>query len=277
MTVLSTSRESVGEVELPAPLFAAPVRRHLLYEAVRMQLANRRGGTAKTKTRGEVSGGGAKPWRQKGTGRARAGSSRSPIWVGGATVHGPRPRDYSYRLPASARREALCSALSARQREGRLVVVDRFETPGGKTKEFVKALETLGAPKALVVFLFAFFSVLYNTVEGARSLKPEMLEVARSFRSGEWGVWRDLLIPYTLPFAMTGVRQGIGRGLVGLIAGEFFLSGTGIGLLIMQSERDFNVPGLYGSILVVTILGVLLMAVGRGLENRFAAWRGLNR
>jgi NitT/TauT family transport system permease protein len=76
---------------------------------------------------------------------------------------------------------------------------------------------------------------------------------------------------------MTGIRQGIGRGLVGLVAGEFFLSGTGIGLLIMQSERDFDVPGLYASILVITILGVLLMGLGRALENRFAAWRGLNR
>jgi ABC-type nitrate/sulfonate/bicarbonate transport system permease component len=133
------------------------------------------------------------------------------------------------------------------------------------------------APKALVVFLFAVFSILYNTIEGARSLKPEMLEVARSFRSSEWAVWRDLLIPYTLPYALTGVRQGIGRGLVGLVAGEFFLSGSGIGLLIMRSERDFDVPALYGSILVITILGAALMGVGRALENRFAAWRGLNR
>jgi NitT/TauT family transport system permease protein len=104
-----------------------------------------------------------------------------------------------------------------------------------------------------------------------------MLEVARSFRSGEWGVWRDVLIPYTLPYALTGVRQGIGRGLVGLVAGEFFLSGSGIGLLIMRSERDFDVPGLYGSILVITILGAALMGIGRALENHFAAWRGLDR
>ena len=90
-------------------------------------------------------------------------------------------------------------------------------------------------------------------------------------------MWRDLLIPYTLPYALTGVRQGIGRGLVGLVAGEFFLSGSGIGLLIMRSERDFDVPGLYGSILVITILGAALMGIGRALENRFAAWRGLDR
>jgi ABC-type nitrate/sulfonate/bicarbonate transport system permease component len=153
-----------------------------------------------------------------------------------------------------------------------------YATPMVALIPFIMSMMGFGfAPKALVVFLFAFFSVLYNTIEGARSLKPEMLEVARSFRSGEWGVWRDVLIPYTLPYAMTGVRQGIGRGLVGLVAGEFFLSGTGIGLLIMRSERDFDVPGLYGSILVIAIIGVALMGVGRALENRFAAWRGLSR
>jgi len=153
-----------------------------------------------------------------------------------------------------------------------------YATPMVALIPFIMSMMGFGfAPKALVVFLFAFFSVLYNTIEGARSLKPEMLEVARSFRSGEWGMWRDVLIPYTLPYAMTGVRQGIGRGLVGLVAGEFFLSGTGIGLLIMQSERDFDVPGLYGSILIITILGVILMGIGRALENHFAAWRGLNR
>lgn len=169
-TVVSTSRESVGEVELPAPPFGVPVRRHLLYEAVRMQLANRRAGSAKTKTRAEVRGGGAKPWRQKGTGRARAGSSRSPIWVGGARVHGPQPRDTSYRMPASARREALCSALSAKQRAGRLVVVDRFEVPGGKTKEFVKALETLGVSKALVVVAQAD-DLLWRSARNAATAK----------------------------------------------------------------------------------------------------------
>jgi ABC-type nitrate/sulfonate/bicarbonate transport system permease component len=153
-----------------------------------------------------------------------------------------------------------------------------YATPMVALIPFILSMMGFGfAPKALVVFLFAVFSVLYNTIEGARSVKPEMLEVAHSFRSGEWGVWRDVLIPYTLPYALTGVRQGIGRGLVGLVAGEFFLSGSGIGLLIMRSERDFDVPALYGSILVITILGVMLMGIGRALENHFAAWRGLNR
>lgn len=153
-----------------------------------------------------------------------------------------------------------------------------YATPMVALIPFIMSMMGFGfAPKALVVFLFAFFSVLYNTIEGARSLKPELLEVARSFRSSEWAIWRDVLIPYTLPYAMTGVRQGIGRGLVGLVAGEFFLSGTGIGLLIMRSERDFDVPGLYASILIITILGVVLMGIGRAIENRFAAWRGLQR
>ena len=153
-----------------------------------------------------------------------------------------------------------------------------YATPMVALIPFIMSMMGFGfAPKALVVFLFAFFSVLYNTIEGARSLKPEMLEVAYSFRSGEWGVWRDVLVPYTLPFALTGIRQGIGRGLVGLVAGEFFLSGSGIGLLIMQSERDFDVPALYGSIVVIAVLGAALMGVGRMLENRFAAWRGLAR
>ena len=141
-------------------------------------------------------------------------------------------------------------------------------------------LSTMGfgfSAKAMVVFLFAIFPILYNTIEGARSVKPEMIEVARSFRSGEWAIWRDILIPYTLPFAMTGIRQGIGRGLVGMVAAEFFLSGSGIGLLIVRAGQDFDIPGLYGAILVITILGVVFMALGRALENHVARWRGLAR
>ena len=121
------------------------------------------------------------------------------------------------------------------------------------------------------------FPILYNTVEGARSLKPELVEVAQSFRSSEWELWRDLLIPFTLPFALTGIRQAVGRGLVGMVAAELFLSASGMGALIMRSSQDFDTPGLYAAILVVTILGVALISVGRALENRFAAWRGLDR
>src|ERR1044072_1022471 len=105
----------VIEPELRAEIFGLPTRRHLLHQIVVMQLANRRAGSASTKSKGFVSGGGKKPWRQKGTGRARAGSIRSPIWVGGGTVFGPQPRDYGYRMPRTARRAALLSALSLKK------------------------------------------------------------------------------------------------------------------------------------------------------------------
>jgi ABC-type nitrate/sulfonate/bicarbonate transport system permease component len=153
-----------------------------------------------------------------------------------------------------------------------------YATPMVALIPFILSLLGFGfVPKALVVFLFAVFPILYNTVEGARSLKPELVEVAQSFRSSEWELWRDLLIPFTLPFALTGIRQAVGRGLVGMVAAELFLSASGMGALIMRSSQDFDTPGLYAAILVVTILGVALMSLGRALENRFAAWRGLNR
>jgi large subunit ribosomal protein L4 len=132
-------------------IFGAKTRPHLLHQAVVMQLANRRAGSAATKTKGFVSGGGKKPWRQKGTGRARAGSTRSPIWVGGGTTFGPHPRDYSYRLPRTARREALLSALSLKNRDGKIIVVDKFELDEGKTKLMVRALAELKVQSALVV------------------------------------------------------------------------------------------------------------------------------
>ena len=149
--VLSQRNEPVGELTLPADLFSGPVRRHLLYETVRMQQANRRSGTHATKTRAFVRGGGKKPWRQKGTGRARSGSSRSPIWVGGATIFGPQPRDYSYRLPASARKAALRSALAAKAREGKLLVLDKIVLDAPKTKLLVQLAAQLGVQSAVIV------------------------------------------------------------------------------------------------------------------------------
>ena len=149
--VLSQSNQAVGEATLPAEVFSGPVRRHLLYETVKMQLANRRAGTAATKTRAFVRGGGKKPWKQKGTGRARAGSTRSPIWVGGATIFGPQPRDYSYRLPVSARKAALRSALAAKLRDGQLLMLDRIALEAPKTKLLVKLLGDLQVKSALIV------------------------------------------------------------------------------------------------------------------------------
>jgi len=132
-------------------IFGAKSRPHLLHQTVVMQLANRRAGSAATKSKGFVSGGGKKPWRQQGTGRARSGSIRSPIWVGGGTVFGPTPRDYSYRMPRSARREALLSALSLKNREGKLIVVDKFELEAAKTKIRVQALAELKVVSAVIV------------------------------------------------------------------------------------------------------------------------------
>jgi ABC-type nitrate/sulfonate/bicarbonate transport system permease component len=129
------------------------------------------------------------------------------------------------------------------------------------------------APKVLVVFLFAVFPVIYNTVEGARSIKPELVEVAHSFRSTEWALWRDVMVPYTLPYAMTGVRQAIGRALVGMIAAEFFLSSTGLGQLIMTASQNFDTAGVFASVLVIALIGVGLMRLGLAIERHFARWR----
>jgi large subunit ribosomal protein L4 len=149
--VRTQANETTGEMELAVSVFGGPVRRHLLYEAVKMQRANRRAGTASTRTRGFTRGGGSKPWRQKGTGRARAGSSRSPIWVGGAKVFGPQPRDYWYRMPRSARKAALRSVLALKAREGQLIVLEDIAVEPAKTKTVVAIVAGLGVAKGLIV------------------------------------------------------------------------------------------------------------------------------
>ena len=132
-------------------------------------------------------------------------------------------------------------------------------------------------PKVIVVVLFTVFPILYNTLEGARSLKPEMLEVAKAFRSSEYRLWIDVLFPYTLPFALTGIRQAIGRALVGMVAAEIFLNNTGLGGWLVDSSRSFDMAGVLAAILVITLLGVALMGIVRRIENHFAAWRGIVR
>jgi ABC-type nitrate/sulfonate/bicarbonate transport system permease component len=149
-----------------------------------------------------------------------------------------------------------------------------YATPMVALIPFILSMMGFGfVPKVLVVFLFAIFPILYNTVEGARSIKPELIEVARSFRSSEWALWRDVMVPYTLPFTMTGVRQAIGRGLVGMVAAEFFLSSTGLGQIIMTASQNFDTPGVFASILIIGLIGVGLMRVGLYIEARFARWR----
>jgi NitT/TauT family transport system permease protein len=153
-------------------------------------------------------------------------------------------------------------------------IMTLYATPMVALIPFILSMMGFGfAPKVLVVFLFAVFPVLYNTVEGARSIKPEMIEVAKSFRSNEWSLWREVLLPYTLPYMMTGVRQAIGRALVGMIAAEFFLSATGLGQLIMGASQNFDTGGVFASILIIGLIGVGLMRLGLKIEQHFARWR----
>jgi len=151
--IFSPDRQTVGEIELPAAIAQQPPREHLLFEIVKMQRANRRAGTAATKTRAFVRGGGKKPWKQKGTGKARAGSTRSPIWVGGATIFGPQPRSYAYRLPKSARRTGLQAALATKYREGELFVVNDIELPDMKTKRMLEFLARLQMGASVLVVI----------------------------------------------------------------------------------------------------------------------------
>lgn len=141
--VRNLKNSEVGEVELSDAVFGVELNEPLIHAAVRNYLANRRAGTSATKTRGDVSGSGKKLWKQKGTGRARIASIRSPLWKGGGNVHGPQPRDWSYKLPKKMRRGALRSALSERLREGNLIIFEDFTIANPKTKEFVGAIAGL--------------------------------------------------------------------------------------------------------------------------------------
>ena len=140
------------QVELPEGVFGVEVRDHLLYEVVRYQLARRRQGTTHTKNRSAVRGGGRKPWRQKGTGRARAGSRRSPLWRGGGAVFGPMPRSYGYSMPKKKRRAALCGALSLKLRENAFRVIERFDVAQPKTRQIVQMIRIFtDEPKVLLL------------------------------------------------------------------------------------------------------------------------------
>ncbi|GAB4272536.1 MULTISPECIES: 50S ribosomal protein L4 [Deferrisoma] len=149
--LVNAANEEVGRVDLPEEIFGAPVNEALLWEVVRMQTANRRRGTHATKTRSEVAGSGRKLWVQKGTGRARVGDRRNPLWKGGGTVHGPQPRSYAYSMPKKKRRLALRSALAAKARDGELLVVESLGLEGISTKQLAARLKALGAENALIV------------------------------------------------------------------------------------------------------------------------------
>lgn len=151
VSVYNMEGKEVGTMELNDAVFGAKVNEHLVHQAVVLQLANNRQGTQKAKTRSEVSGGGRKPWRQKGTGHARQGSTRAPQWTGGGVVFAPVPRDYSFKLNKKEKRAALKSALTSRVQENKLIVVDELKFDEIKTKNFKQVMDNLKVVKGLVV------------------------------------------------------------------------------------------------------------------------------
>ena len=151
LNVLNINGQNVGEIELVDSIFNVEVNEHVLYEVVKNQLANKRQGTQSAKTRAEVRGGGRKPWKQKGTGRARQGSIRAVQWVGGGVAFAPKPRSYRYTLPKKLRRLAMLSALSSKVKENEIIVLDEIKFDEPKTKEMVKMLENIKAEKKALI------------------------------------------------------------------------------------------------------------------------------
>jgi large subunit ribosomal protein L4 len=151
LDVLNIKREKVAEVEVADVIFDAEMKQHLFHEVIRMQMVARRAGTSSTKTRAEVRGGGKKPWKQKGTGRARSGSSRSPVWRGGGAVFGPRPRDYGIKVPKKVRRAAMCTALTQKRKEDQLLILDAIQFSEIKTRQVVSLLNDLQLSSVLII------------------------------------------------------------------------------------------------------------------------------
>lgn len=152
LDVVDSNNQKISNVNVNEAVFGLEIKNYLLHQVVRMQLANKRSGTASTKGRSEVSGGGKKPWKQKGTGRARAGSSRSPIWRGGGTTFGPKPRDYSYKVPKKVCKAALKSAFTLKVKSNEIIIMDKIELKSSKTKEMVLLLNNFNINET-VLFL----------------------------------------------------------------------------------------------------------------------------
>ncbi len=181
VAVYNMTGAQTGEIELNDSVFGVEVNEAVMHQAVVMQLASQRLGTHATKTRGLVRGGGRKPWRQKGTGRARSGSTRSPIWVGGGTVFGPQPRSYAFSMPRKARRLAIKSALSAKVQAGELMVMEDIAIAEPKTKTVVSMLDSLkiGDDKALIIMSAADENVEKSSrnIPGVKSITSQGLNV----------------------------------------------------------------------------------------------------
>jgi large subunit ribosomal protein L4 len=168
--VYDIEKNKISEIELSSTVFDAEVNDAVLYEVVKMQLASRRRGTADTKERGQISGGGKKPWRQKGTGRARAGTTRSPLWRGGGTVFGPHPRDYSFKVPKKVRKKALISALTLKLKGNQMTILREFPMMEIKTKKFQEVLDRFAWKKVLFI-LDKTYPVLEKSSKNIKNVK----------------------------------------------------------------------------------------------------------
>jgi len=171
VNVLNTKGEKVKTTTLPPEIFEAPIKKELMHQALVRQLANARTGTHSTKSRGEVRGGGKKPWRQKGTGRARQGSRRAPNWVGGGKVHTPKPRDYSLRMPRKMRRAALKSALSVKAAAKQIIVLDELTLTEPKTREMAAIVKTLTGDETALILLTAENGVVEKSTRNLKEAK----------------------------------------------------------------------------------------------------------
>jgi large subunit ribosomal protein L4 len=177
--VYDIENNKVSEIELSDAVFGAEVNEHAIYEVVKMQMAFRRRGTASTKVRHDIKGGGKKPWRQKGTGRARVGTTRSPLWRGGGVVFGPHPRDYSFTVPKKVRKLALVSALSMKVKEERILILKDFPMEEIKTKKFKEVADRFGWKKALVLMDKAnpFLEKSSRNIKGIKMMRSEGINV----------------------------------------------------------------------------------------------------
>jgi large subunit ribosomal protein L4 len=194
--VLNIKGENVGEIELNETLFDANVSEHAVYEVVKNQLANKRQGTQSAKTRGEVRGGGRKPFRQKGTGRARQGSIRAPHYTGGGVVFAPKPRDYSYRVPKKIRRLALYSVLTSKLRDNELVVLDELKLDDYKTKTALDVLNKVEADKKAYVVIAENDDKVYRSfrnIEGVDVEKANLINVYDLLRHDKLVITKDAI------------------------------------------------------------------------------------
>ena len=210
-TVLNIRGEQVGDVELDPSIFGVDVNVAVLHQAIKMQLANARQGTASTKTRGDVAGGAAKPWRQKGTGRARQGTTRSPLWIKGGIAFGPHPRSYAQSMPRKMRRLALKSALVTKLQDERLIVVDDLSLPEPKTKDMIATLQSVGAGPSTLVVLAEHNS---NVELSARNLPGVKTLLANNLNVADLLNYEYLLL--TRPaLEVISATYGEARGTVG--------------------------------------------------------------